>query len=71
MSTLKKSKKRILCGVCGGIAKWIDPDISPVGIRALWIITTIFHPWTMIIAYFILAASLRTELVLFNEEKTK
>jgi phage shock protein PspC (stress-responsive transcriptional regulator) len=69
MDALKKTKKRVLCGVCGGIAKWIDPDIKPFGIRALWILLTVFHPWTMIITYFMLAAILRTELVLFPEEK--
>jgi phage shock protein PspC (stress-responsive transcriptional regulator) len=71
MSILKKTKKRILCGVCGGIAKWIDPDINPAGIRALWAIITVFHPWTMIITYFLLAAILRTEIVLFAEQKEK
>jgi phage shock protein PspC (stress-responsive transcriptional regulator) len=71
MATLKKTKKRIIAGVCGGIAKWIDPDINPVGIRWLVAILTIFHPWTMIITYFFLAAILRTELELFKEEPAK
>jgi len=69
--SLKKTKKRVIAGVCGGIAKSIDPDIKPTGIRALWVILTIFHPWTMIIIYFMLAAILRTELVLFKEETAK
>jgi len=68
MATLKKTKKRTICGVCGGIAKWIDPDINPLGIRLLWIFLTIFHPWTMTLTYFFLAAILKTEIVLFKEE---
>ena len=71
MSILKKSKKRVIAGVCGGIAKWIDPEINPTGIRLLWFFITLFHPWTMIITYFFLAAILRTEVVLFAEEKEK
>ena len=71
MSTLKKSKKRVIAGVCGGIAKWLDPDINPVGIRLLWFFIAILHPWTMLIAYLFLAATLRTEVVLFAEEKEK
>ena len=71
MAALKKTKKRVIAGVCGGIAKYIDPDINPVGIRALWVILTIFHPWSMIITYFMLAAILKTELVLFKEETAK
>jgi phage shock protein C len=71
MSTLKKSKKRVIAGVCGGIAKWLDPDINPVGIRLLWFFISLFHPWTMLITYLFLAAILRTEVVLFPEEKEK
>jgi len=68
MAILRKTKKRALCGVCGGIAKWIDPDINPLGIRLMWVFLTIFRPWTMIVTYFFLAAILKTELVLFKEE---
>jgi len=71
MAVLKKTKKRVFAGVCGGIAKWIDPDINPTGIRALWIFLTIIHPFTMIFTYIILAAILRTELSLFQEEEQK
>ena len=70
MSTLKKTKKRVIAGVCGGIAKFIDPDINPIGIRLLWFFLTLFHPIFMIITYIFLAATLRTEVVLFKEEKT-
>ena len=71
MSTLKKSKKRVIAGVCGGIAKWLDPDINPVGIRLLWFFISLFHPWTMLITYLFLAAILRTEIQIFPEEKEK
>lgn len=69
MSILKKTKKRIICGVCGGIAKFIDPEINPLGIRLLFVLLAVFHPFFMITAYAILAATLRTELNLFPEEK--
>ena len=69
MATLKKTKKRVIAGVCGGIAKWIDPEINPVGIRLLWFFLALFHPIFMIITYLFLAATLRTELSLFPEEK--
>ena len=69
MATLKKTKKRVIAGVCGGIAKWLDPDINPLGIRLLWFFLALFHPIFMIITYLFLAATLRTELSLFPEEK--
>lgn len=69
MSVLKKTKKRVIAGVCGGIAKWIDPEINPLGIRLMWFFIGLFHPWTMLITYIFLAATLRTEIVLFPEEK--
>lgn len=71
MNTLKKTKKRVIAGVCGGIAKFIDPDINPLGIRLLWVILALIHPCFMILTYIILAATLRTELLLFEEEKTE
>jgi len=70
MATLKKTKKRVIAGVCGGIAKWIDPDISPLGIRLLCFFLGILHPWATLITYIFLAATLRTEISLFPEEKT-
>jgi phage shock protein PspC (stress-responsive transcriptional regulator) len=60
MSILRKTKKRVIAGVCAGIAKFIDPDINPLGIRLLCV---------MIVAYLILAATLRTEISIFPEEK--
>jgi phage shock protein C len=69
MSILRKTKKRVIAGVCAGIAKFIDPDINPLGIRLLWVILSLFHPCVMIVAYLILAATLRTEISIFPEEK--
>jgi phage shock protein C len=69
MATLKKTKKRVFAGVCGGIAKFIDPDINPLGIRLLWVFLALFHPICMLIAYLLLAATLRTEISIFPEEK--
>lgn len=69
MATLKKSKKKVICGVCGGISKFIDPEINPLGIRALFVVLTAFHPFFMIAGYFILAATLRTEMDIFMENK--
>ena len=69
MATLKKTKKRVIAGVCGGIAKWIDPEINPLGIRLLWFFLALFHPIFMFIIYAFLAATLRTELTIFQDEK--
>ncbi len=71
MSTLKKTRKRIIAGVCGGIAKCIDPDINPTGIRLLWFFLGLFHPIFMILIYIFLAATLRTELSIIQEETSK
>ena len=69
MATLKRTKKRVIAGVCGGIAKFIDPDISPLGIRLLWFFVTLFHPICSIIVYVFLAATLRKELSIVQDEK--
>lgn len=69
MSTLKKTKKRVIAGVCGGIAQFIDPDIKPLGIRLLWFFLTLFHPILMVVIYIFLAATLRTELTIVQDEK--
>lgn len=71
MATLKKTRKRVIAGVCGGIAKWIDPDINPTGIRLLWFFLGLFHPIFMILIYIFLAATLRTELSIIQEETSK
>jgi phage shock protein PspC (stress-responsive transcriptional regulator) len=67
MATLKRTRKRVFAGVCGGIAKFIDPEISPLGIRLLWFFLALFHPICMTILYVFLAATLRTELSIIHE----
>jgi phage shock protein PspC (stress-responsive transcriptional regulator) len=69
MATLKKTRKRVIAGVCGGIAKFIDPDINPLGIRLLWFFLSLFHPICMTILYVFLAATLRNELSIVQDEK--
>jgi phage shock protein C len=69
MATLKRTRKRVIAGVCGGIAKFIDPDINPLGIRLLWFFVTLFHPICSIIVYIFLAATLRRELSIVQDEK--
>jgi len=54
-------KEKKLFGVIGGISKYIDPDVDPVGLRILWVILTIFAAIPMIIFYMILAIVLKAE----------
>ena len=54
-------KERRFLGVCGGISKYINPDIDPVGIRILWVILTIFAAPPMVFLYLILAIVLKEE----------
>jgi phage shock protein C len=54
-------KEARLLGVCGGISKYIDPEMDPAVVRILWTILTIFAPPFMILFYFILGLVLKTE----------
>jgi len=54
-------KEKRIFGVVGGISKYIDPEIDPVGLRILWTILTIFACVPMIILYIILAIVLKPE----------
>jgi phage shock protein C len=60
MSKLYKSKNKTLFGVCGGIAKWLNLDVSLV--RILFVLGTIFTGSLVFWIYILLA------LVLPNEE---
>jgi phage shock protein PspC (stress-responsive transcriptional regulator) len=60
MNKLTKSKDRSLFGVCGGIAKWLNLDVSLV--RILFVLGAIFTGSLVFWAYILLA------LVLPNEE---
>jgi len=58
---VSKKESRFL-GVCGGISKYLDPEMDPVIVRIIWIILTIFSiPPFMVIFYFILALVLKRE----------
>jgi len=62
MYILKKvgKKERKFLGVCGGLSKYIDPEMDPVIIRLLWTILTLFSP-LMIFVYFALGLVLKKE----------
>ena len=50
---LTKSKEKMLCGVCGGIADYIGTD--PTVIRILTVLLTLLGGLTVVIAYLITA----------------
>lgn len=54
-------KEAKLLGVCGGISKYIDPEMDPVVIRILWTIISFFALPFMVLLYFILGIVLKTE----------
>ncbi len=62
MYRLKKvgKKERKFLGVCGGLSKYIDPELDPVIIRLLWVIFTLFSPF-MILVYFAMGLVLKKE----------
>lgn len=60
MNKLTKSKDRSLFGVCGGLAKWLNLDVSLV--RILFVLGAIFTGSLVFWVYILLA------LVLPNEE---
>ncbi|WFA09424.1 PspC domain-containing protein [Tissierella sp. Yu-01] len=51
MNKLTKSRNKVLDGVCGGIAEYLNTD--PTIIRILWFILTLPSFGTMLIAYVI------------------
>lgn len=53
-------KDRRIFGVCGGISRFIDPDLDPVLIRITWIVLTLFSP-VMIVLYLALALALKVD----------
>jgi len=54
-------KEAKLLGVCGGISKYLDPEMDPVIVRIIWTLLTIFSPPFMILFYFILGFALKVE----------
>lgn len=53
MKRLKKSKDRIIAGVCGGLSEYINPELDPLIVRLAFVALTIFNP-LMVIFYLIL-----------------
>jgi len=53
MKRLRKSRERILAGVCGGISEYINPEIDPLIVRLAFVALTIFNP-LMVIFYLVL-----------------
>ncbi|MGV8092184.1 MAG: PspC domain-containing protein [Mangrovibacterium sp.] len=53
MKRLRKSKDRIIAGVCGGISEYINPEMDPLIVRLGFVALTIFNP-LMVIFYLIL-----------------
>lgn len=66
-----KGKEKKIFGVCGGISKYIDPEVDPVSIRILWVILTIFAAPPMIILYLILAIVLKPEDYVIKDSKNE
>jgi phage shock protein C len=57
-----KQKDAKLTGVCGGLSKYIDPEMDPFIIRLIWILLTIFSGFVfMTFLYFILSLVLKVE----------
>ena len=53
-------KEARIFGVCGGLAKYIDPEMDPVIMRIIWVALSLFQPF-FVILYFILALVLKIE----------
>lgn len=53
MKRLRKSRDRIISGVCGGISEYINPEMDPLIVRLAFLALTFFNP-LMLIFYVIL-----------------
>ena len=56
-----RRKEAKLLGVCGGLSKYLDPEMDPFIVRLIWTLLTIFAPPLMVLLYFILALTLKLE----------
>ena len=56
-----RRKEAVLLGVCGGISKYLDPEMDPVIVRIIWTLLTFFALPLMILFYFVLALVLKLE----------
>jgi len=55
-----RSKESRIFGVCGGLSKYIDPEMDPVIMRIIWIALSLFQPF-FVILYLVLAMVLKQE----------
>ena len=60
LKRVRKEEAKLL-GVCGGISKYLDPEMDPTIVRIIWVLLTIFAPPFMILFYFILALVFKLE----------
>ncbi|QZT36106.1 PspC domain-containing protein [Halosquirtibacter xylanolyticus] len=44
MKKLRRSRNKVIAGVCGGVAEYINPEIDPVAVRVATIILSFFIP---------------------------
>ena len=61
-------KERRFLGVCGGISKYMDPEMDPAVVRVIWTLLTILNLPFMILLYFVLGIALKQECVTITEE---
>lgn len=60
MKKLKKSKNKMLCGICAGIAEYLD--IDPTIIRTITLFAWWFSPkWSVSVIYLVLCFLLPEE----------
>ena len=64
-------KERRFLGVCGGVSKYINPEMDPAIIRLLWLILTVFAAPPMIFLYLALAIVLKPEDYEIKKEAEK
>lgn len=70
MNVLRKATKeeRKFLGVCGGVSRFLDPEMDPIVIRLTTLALMFLWP-PMIILYLIAAAVLKTHEAPFNREQ--
>lgn len=54
---LRKSRERIISGVCAGVSEYINPEMDPLIVRLAFVALTIFNP-LMVIFYLILVLAM-------------
>ncbi|WP_372641721.1 PspC domain-containing protein [Ancylomarina sp.] len=54
MQRLYKSSDKKVAGVCGGLSHYINPELDPVIVRAIFLMLCLFNPF-LLIGYLIMA----------------